>query len=138
MAITTSTAVKNNQADNFAGRYASGVLTIRSGSPPGPNNAATGTVLATMALPNPAFAASSGGTVAKSGTWQDSSADAGGTAGHFRVVRSTDNGATNDGSQERWEGTVTATGNGGDMTLDNIVIALGQSITINTTTVTQA
>ena len=71
----------------------------------------------------------SGGTKAKSGTWSDTSADAAGTAGHFRIY---DSGGTVCGLQ----GSVTATGGGGDMTLDNIVIALLQLITITGFTLT--
>src|SRR5574337_1637890 len=64
-------------------------LEIRSGSLPA-NCAATdaGTVLATINLPSDWMAAASSGSKAKSGTWQDTSADASGTAAHFRIYDS--------------------------------------------------
>jgi hypothetical protein len=84
----------------------------------------SGTVLATMTLPSDWLAAASSGSKAKSGTWQDTSADAAGTAAHFRIYAS-------DGTTAHIQGTVTATGGGGDMTLDNTSIASGQQVTIS-------
>lgn len=106
---------------------ASPTLEIRSGAAPATcASADSGTVLATMTLPADWMAASSGGTKAKSGTWQDASADATGTAGHFRIKAST---------TCHIQGSVTITGGGGDMTLDNTSIATGQTVTINTFTI---
>ena len=102
-------------------------LEIRSGAAPANCAAAdSGTVLATMTLPSDWMAAASGGSKAKSGTWQDASADATGTAGHFRIKA---------GVTCHIQGSVTATGGGGDMTLDNTSIASGQSVTISTFTI---
>ncbi len=108
---------------------ASPILEIRSGAAPANCAAAdSGTVLATMTLPSDWMAAASGGSKAKSGTWQDTSADATGTAGHFRIKDS-------GGTTCHIQGSVTATGGGGDMTLDNTSIASGQTVTINTFTI---
>lgn len=101
---------------------ASPTLEIRSGAKPANAAAAdTGTVLATMALPADFFDAASGGSKALLGTWEDASADADGTAGHFRIKQ---------GATTHIQGTVTATGGGGDLTLDNVSIATGQSVSI--------
>lgn len=120
MAITTNTTFKNTVLDGFDTAFNSGTLEIRTGSAPGAGNTATGTVLATITLPADAFAAASGGTKAKAGTWQDASADATGTAAHFRMT----------GGSNIVEGTVTATGGGGDMELDSVSITAGQVVTI--------
>ena len=61
-------------------------LTIRSGTAPGAGNAATGTVLATLTLPADAFNAAASRVKALSATITDLSADATGTAGHYRLV----------------------------------------------------
>lgn len=62
------------------------VLEIRSGPKPANCAAAdTGTVLATFNLPSDWMAPASGGAKSKSGTWEDLTADATGTAGHFRI-----------------------------------------------------
>lgn len=139
MAISVSTGLKdallNGQfnAGSGAGAFDSGTLAIYSGSAPANANAAvTGTVLATITLPADAFAASSSGSVAKSGTWSDSSADATGTASHYRLVASGDDGTLST-TQKRIQGTV---GQGsGDLSLDNTSIASGQTVTISTFTI---
>lgn len=120
MAITTNTTLKNTVLDGFDSAFNSGTLEIRTGSAPGAGNTATGTVLATITAPADAFAAASGGTKAKNGTWSDSSADATGTAAHFRMT----------GGSNVIEGTVTATGGGGDIELDSTSITAGQVVTI--------
>jgi hypothetical protein len=101
-----------------------------SGSPPA-NCAASdvGTVLATLSLPSDWMAAASGGTKGKAGTWEDSSADNNGDADFFRLYAS-------DGTTCHMQGTVTQTGNGGDMTVDNTSFTSGQSFEITAFTLT--
>lgn len=102
-------------------------LQIRTGAPPASCAAAdSGTLLCEITLPSDWMAAASGGSKAKSGTWSGTGAAAG-SAGHFRVKNSA-------GSTCHAQGTVTATGGGGDMTMDNIVIAVAQAVTVNTFT----
>ena len=120
MPTTVNTAGRNAILNAISALYNGGTLTIRSGTPPGPNATATGTVLATVTLPNPAFAAASG-TAARTGTWSDASADATGTAGHFRVVAT--GGAV-------FEGTISATGGSGDMELSTISMIAATPFTI--------
>ncbi len=106
------------------------IMRIRTGSPPADcATADSGTVLATLTLPSDWMAAASGGSKAKSGTWQDASADAAGTAGHFRIYNSGD-------TTCHMQGTVSATGGGGDMTVDNAVFASGQQFTVTTFSIT--
>jgi len=132
MAYQFSTAVRNARLEAIESTIgASAVLKIRTGAPPADANAAdTGTVLATLNLPADWMADAAGGIKSKSGTWQDLSADAGGVAGHFRIYAS-------DGTTCGVQGTVTATGGGGDMTLDNTNIAVGQQVTITGLTLTE-
>lgn len=133
MAIQLSAAVRNARLDAIESTIdVSAVLKIRSGAAPADvATADSGTVLATLTLPSDWMAAASAGTKAKSGTWQDASADATGTAAHFRIYAS-------DGTTAHLQGTVTATGGGGDLTLDNVSIASGQSVTITSFTLTEA
>jgi hypothetical protein len=131
MAIQFSESVRNARLDAIETAIGtSAVLKIRTGSAPA--NVATadsGTVLATLTLPSDWMAAASGGTKAKSGTWEDPSADADGTAAHFRIYAS-------NGTTAHMQGTVTITGGGGDMTVDNTSFATGQSFTITGFTLT--
>lgn len=108
------------------------VLTIRSGSVPATcATANSGTVGATITCPSDWAAAASSGSKAKSGTWQDTSADASITAAHWRLHEST-------ATTCHLQGTVTATGGGGDMTLDSTSITAGQVVTISTFTISAA
>ena len=131
MAIQFSVGVRNARLDAIETTIGtSAVLKIRTGAAPA--NVATadsGTVLATLTLPSDWMAAASSGSKAKSGTWEDTSADATGTAGHFRVYAS-------DGTTAHIQGTVTATGGGGDMTIDNTSFASGQAFTVTGFTLT--
>lgn len=131
MTLQISVAVRNAMLDTIESTIGtSAVLKIKTGAQPA-NCAAedTGTVLATLTLPSDWMAAANAGSKALSGTWEDASADATGTAAHFRVYAS-------DGTTCHMQGSVTATGAGGDMTLDNTSVAAGQSITISSFTLT--
>lgn len=131
MAIQLSVAVRNAQLDAFESTTGTlAVLKIRSGAAPANCAAAdSGTVLATLSLPSDWMAAAGSGTKAMSGTWQDAAADAAGTAAHFRIY---DTAMTTCHMQ----GTVTATGGGGDLQLDNTSIAVGQQVNVTSFTLT--
>lgn len=132
MALQYSTSVRNAQLDAIETTIStSAVLKLRSGSPPADvATADSGTVLATLSLPSDWLAAASSGSKAKSGTWEDTSADATGTIGHFRIYAS-------NGTTAHIQGTVTATGGGGDMTVDNTSVASGQNVTVSSFTITR-
>jgi hypothetical protein len=130
MAIQYSVTVNNAQLDSKETTIGTApIMRIYSGSMPA-NCAAsrTGTKLTDDALPSDWLAAASSAAKAKSGTWTLNGVAAG-TAGYFTVRDSGD-------SVTHMQGTVTATGGGGDMTLDNAVIAISQVITVNTFTIT--
>lgn len=131
MTVQTSDAIANAQLDAVESTIGTAaVLKIRTGAQP-VNIAASdsGTVLATLSLPSDWMANAATRTKAKSGTWSDSSADASGTAAHWVLYAS-------DGSTRHMQGTVTATGGGGDMTVDNVVFAALQAFTITGFTLT--
>ena len=129
MAFQFSTTARNAALDAIETAIGtSAVLKIRTGTVPADcGTADAGSVLATLTLPSDWLAAASGGSKSKSGTWEDASADATGTAGHFRIY-------ANDGTTVHMQGTITATGGGGDMTLDNTSIASAQQVTITSFT----
>lgn len=131
MAIQLSTTVRNARLDSIETAIGvSAVLKIRSGAQPANCGAAdAGTVLATLNLPSDWMAAAASGSKALSGSWTDASADASGTAGHFRLYAS-------DGTTCHLQGTVTLTGNGGDMTVDSLSFTAGQQFTVTGFTLT--
>jgi hypothetical protein len=131
MAIQFSVTVRNARLDAIETAVGtSAIVRIRTGSAPATcATADSGTVLATINCPTDWLAAASGGSKSISGTWQDLSADATGTAAHFRLYDSA-------GTTCHLQGTVTATGGGGDMEVTSTSFNAGQSFTINTFTLT--
>jgi hypothetical protein len=131
MAVKFSVAVRNARLDALETAIGtSAVLKIRSGSAPtNITDADSGTVLATLSLPSDWMANAASGSKSKSGTWQDTSADNTGTAAHFRLYAS-------DGTTQHMQGSITATGGGGDMTVDNTSFVTGQSFTVTAFTLT--
>jgi hypothetical protein len=134
MAVQLNVLTRNARLDAIESTNgASCSLRIYSGNPP--ENCATansGTLLVHINLPADWMAAADAGSKAIAGSWVDASADGAGTAGHFRVYNSQ---ATMDETTCFMQGTCTG---GGDMTLDNYVIAVGQQVTIVTFTLTDA
>jgi hypothetical protein len=130
MALKYSVNVRNARLDAIESTTGtSPKLQIRTGAAPtNPSDADSGTLLAELALPSDWMDAASSGSKAKLGTWSGTGVAAG-TAGHFRIKN-------NAGSTTHLQGSITATGGGGDMTLDNTSIAVDQSITINSFTLT--
>ena len=129
MALQYSVTVRNAKLDAVETAIgASAVLKIRSGSAPANCAAAdAGTVLATISLPSDWMDAATGGTKSKAGTWTDASADATGTAGHFRLYAS-------DGTTCHAQGTVGTSAT--DMIVDSTSFTSGQSFTVTAFTLT--
>lgn len=123
MAIQLSVACRNARLDAIETELgASPKLKIRTGAQPATCAAAdSGTVLATFDLPADAMAAAASGAKAKSGTWEETAADATGTAAHFRLYKS-------DGTTCVLQGTVGA--GSGDLSLSSVSVTTGQQVTI--------
>lgn len=131
MARQFSTAVRNAVLDAIETTIGvSAIMKIRTGAAPATvATADSGTVLATLNLPSDWLGAASAGVKSKAGTWEDTSADAAGTAAHYRIYAT-------DGTTAHEQGTVTATGGGGDLTVDNVVFAAAQPFSVTTYTFT--
>jgi hypothetical protein len=134
MTIQLSVATRNailDAIETTAG--ASAKLRLYSGSKPADcATAASGSLLAEIALPSDWMSAASGGTKSLAGTWQttgQAAAGSGTNAGYYRIV-------DNAGTTCHEQGTVTVTGGGGDLTLDNVNIAQNQQVTITSKVLT--
>lgn len=129
MALQLSTAVRNAMLDAIeTATGTTAILRIRTGAAPA--NCATadsGTVVATLNLPTDWMAAASGGTKALLGTWQDASADATGTAAHFRIYDSA-------GTTCHLQGTVGTSAS--DLIVDSTSFTAGQQFTVTGFTLT--
>lgn len=130
--IRYSVAVRNARLDAIETIIGtSAVLKIRTGAAPANCAAAdTGTVLAALSLPSDWMTAAASGVKSMTGTWEDASADASGTAAHFRVYAS-------DGTTCGIQGTVSGIGGGGDMVIDNPVLVATQSFSITSFAITE-
>jgi hypothetical protein len=129
-----STAQRNAACDAMVDRIdagtGAGTIKIRTGSPPtNVNDASSGTLLGTCTFSATAFGASSSGTATAASITSDTSADASGDAGHFRVYQ----GAGGDTAAE-WQGTAGNSGDSPDMTFDNKSIVAGGTIAISSYT----
>lgn len=131
MALQYDDTVANARLDAFETAVgASPTLEMRTGAAPANCAAAdSGTLCATLALPPDFMAAAASRSKAKSGTWENT-ASGNGTVAHFRIKAS--------GGACRMQGMVTATGGGGDMTVQNTNFASGQTFTITGFTLTEA
>jgi hypothetical protein len=129
MAIQLSETVRNARLDAIETAVGTAArLKIFDGTLPA--NCATadnGTVLADLTLPSDWMAAASAGAKAKSGTWEDTSANASGTADYFRLYAS-------DGTTCHMQGTVGTAAT--DMIVDNVNFNSGQQFTITSFTLT--
>lgn len=134
MAIELPTASRNAACDAVVdladGGTPPGLIRVYTGTKPGANNAASGTLLAEFTLSNPAFTAAATGVATLDVT--PALTDTGitdGTAGWFRLVTGTTFATVIDG-------TVTATGGGGDLQLNTTTIATGVNVEITGGTIT--
>ena len=131
MAVKLSVGVRNARLNTIESTIGTAPkLQIRTGAPPtNITDADSGTLLAEITLPSDWMAAAASGAKAKSGTWEVAASGTG-TAGHFRLKDNASPVVTH------IQGTVTATGGGGDLTLNNTSINSGQTVTVSTFTLT--
>lgn len=133
MAIQLSVSARNARLDAIETAVGTlAILRLRTGAQPATcATADSGTIVSEMSLPSDWMSAAAAGAKAKLGTWEDLLANAAGTVAHFRIYDSA-------GTTCHLQGTVTISGGGGDMTLDNNVLAINQPCSITTFTLTDA
>ena len=132
-----SNVTAKSLADNFKTNVDIGsnaaVIDIRTGAQPAdPDTAATGTLLGTLTMSDPSFGsatdANPGGRITASAITDDSSADATGTAGYFRMR------ATGTGADDVADGECGTSG--ADLNFNTTSITSGSTISITSMTVT--
>lgn len=131
MTVQLSVAVQNAMLDAIESTIGtSAIVKLRTGSAPADcATADSGTVIATFNLASDWAAAASSGSKSFNNTpIEDSSADATGIIAHYRVYAS-------DGTTCGMQGTVTETGGGGDMEIDNNDVNSGQVVRITSWTI---
>lgn len=120
MSVTHPTAVRNGVCDFVVDQ-------LDEGTPPGKLIMQTsgGVTVATLTFPNPAFGAASGGT-ATAGTIVDDTNAVGGTIAKAEM--------RNAAGTAKVLCSVTATGGGGDITLNSVVVSAGQTVQMTSLT----
>lgn len=134
MAINLSTAAQNAIVNAITALMDADVgaasIQLRTGASPGANNAATGTLLATLAFNDPSFAAAVLGVATMDNTPVLSTVGvAAGTAGYFRI--------TDNSGDVIMDGTITTTGGGGDLEMNTTTISAGLTVEITAGTITE-
>lgn len=131
MTVQYSATVRNGMLDAIETAIGpSAKLQIWTGSQPANcATAASGTKLAEFSLASDWAAAASSGSKALNNLPLSTTGLAAGTAGYYRFTDSA-------GTTCHEQGSVTATGGGGDITIDNAVIASGQTIQVTAFTKT--
>lgn len=127
-----SNLVRSAMADAFVDKIdegaGAGTLAIRTGSAPtDTTDADSGTLLATHTLSDPAFGAASNGVATANSIADDTSIDATGTAGHFRIYDSD--------SECHCQGSVGEAAE--DIVFDDVDFIAGGTSSITSLTITQ-
>ena len=130
MTLRYNTTLRTAQATAIATEAGSNAqIKIYTGSQPASvATAPSGTLLGTLTVAG-TFGTGSGGVLTFNTVTSDTSADNTGTAGWFRVMKS-------DGTTGVLDGAITATGGGGDMTLNTVSVTAGGTIAITSGTIT--
>lgn len=133
MATRISAAARSAASDAIVdlidGGAGAGTLKIYTGGQPAnPATAATGVLLGTLTMTDPAFGNAAAGVATAAPITGDTSADASGTAGWARIADSSGNAVL--------DMAVTASGGGGDLQLDSVNIVAGGAINVTALTVT--
>lgn len=113
-------AARNAAGTALTALLNTGSIEIRTGTSPGVDSAATGTLLGTLPLSATAFGTWAAGSATANAITQDASADNTGTAGYFRALDS--------GSGAVIDGDVGTSGT--DMILNSVSIVAGATIDI--------
>lgn len=128
MTVQHSVAVRNARLDAIETAIGTApTLELRTGAQPATcATADSGTVLATITLPSDWANPASGGTKTLLGTWQDLTADASGTFGHYRIKQ---------GATCHEQGSCGLAGS--DIVMDSATVTTGQQVSIISFTKTE-
>ena len=133
MALKFSTALRNSRADAISTATGNGgILRIYDGTRPANVGTAVTSqvVLAELTCGSPFGPGASSGVLTANAITQDSSANATGTASWFRLFQSNGTTAVTDGDG-------TATGGGGDLTLNTVSIVTGGPVQVTSAVFTE-
>jgi hypothetical protein len=126
--LRKNTDLRNVQADALGAVFDGGTLEIYTGTQPAdPNSAPTGSLLATINIPNPAFGAAAAGVIAMAGSWSAVATDTG-TAGWARFISASTN--------ETFDVVVTEDPDDNDLLINEADITIGNTVEVIALTIT--
>jgi len=116
-----NTSMRNTKVDAITAQLAGGTMKIYTGAQPAsPNDAASGTLLCTINIPDPAFGAAAAAVASKSGVWSGLGV-ADGTAGWARL--------SNAASTKSFD--ISVGESGAEAIIDDANIVSGGSVVVN-------
>lgn len=124
-----STESRNDMVNAATTLTDGGSIVIYDGVPPGVSQPVVGTLLGTLTIGTPGFAAAANGTALANAITGDTAADATGTASYYRVLDSL--------GAALHEGSISVTAGTGDMRLVDTAIQIGEPIEVSSWTLTQ-
>ncbi len=128
MAFRKNNDTVNEQADFLGSLFDGGTIEIYTSTQPAdPNSGPSGSLLATITLPTPAFGSAVAGVITKSGTWQDTATGTG-TAGWARFISADTN--------KSFDVKVSELGGGGDAIINDDNVTSGNTVTVTSCTLT--
>jgi hypothetical protein len=129
MTLSLANIAANAEADAFSDLLDNGYFRIYSGTRPATADTALSgnTLLAELRIANPASGAAVAGVITFSTVTSDTAADATGTATFYRAFKS-------DGTSAVVDGQVTATGGGGDATINSTAIQINAQVDLTSWT----
>lgn len=121
-------AARNVELNALAPEFNTGYLRIYTGAQPAtPETAASGTLLAELRFNATAFGAAAAGVITAAAITGDTSADASGTAGWFRALKS-------DGTTALVDGSVGTSG--ADLNFNSVAFSAGAAVDVTAFTIT--
>lgn len=130
LAALSASAAADAVVDRLDAGSGPGVVQVRTGAQPAtPDTAATGTLLATFTLADPAYGSAASGVAALAGAPRSTTGVAAGTAGWFRALDST--------GAAVFDGTVGATGSGAQLEMNTTTVSVGLDLSMTALAYTQ-
>jgi len=128
MPLRKNIDTRDVQVELFGSLFDGGTLEIYTGAQPSdPNSGPTGSLLATIPIPNPAFGSASAGVVTKSGTWSVVATGTG-VAGWARFISAD--------TLKTMDAVVTNIPGDNDLLINTVDIAIGNTVQVVSLTLT--
>lgn len=129
MPLRKNSATRNEQVELFGSLFDGGTIEIYTGSQPAdPNAGPSGSLLATIPIPSPAFGAASSGVITKTAGWSVVATGTG-TAGWARFISAD--------TLKTMDAVVTNIPGDNDLLINTVDVAIGNTVQVVSLTITE-